>query len=109
MSPEVRAEITRLAHSAKAAHRLVVRAGIVLRAAEGKTDAEVGALMHVSTRTAGEWRRRFTANPCAKALKDSKRSGRPPRVALATRLEVVKLACERPDGDKAPGTSSQSR
>jgi hypothetical protein len=57
MSPEVRAEITRLSHSAKAAHRLVVRAGIVLHAAENKGDAEVAALMHVTARTVGEWRR----------------------------------------------------
>jgi transposase len=102
MSPEVQAEITHLAHSAKAAHRLVVRAGIVLHAAEGKADAEVAALMNVTARTVGEWRRRFAADPRVDALKDAPRSGRPPRVALAARLEVVKLACERPDGDKTP-------
>ncbi len=102
ISAEVKADITRLANSTKAAHRLVVRAGIVLHAVAGKTDAEVAALMRVSARTVGEWRRRFAADPREEALHDAKRSGRPPRVALATRLEVIKLACERPDGDKAP-------
>jgi transposase len=102
MSAEVRAEITRLASSAKEAHRLVVRAGIVLHASEGKADAEVAGLMRVSARTVGEWRRRFSADSRVDALKDAKRSGRPPQVALATRLEVVKLACNRPDGDKTP-------
>ncbi len=102
MSPEVRDEITRLAHSAKKAHRLVVRARIVLFAAEGRTDAEVAAITDVAVRTVGTWRRRFTASPRAKVLDDARRSGRPPRVSLATRLEVIKLACDRPDGDKTP-------
>jgi transposase len=102
MSPAVRDEIARLAHSTKTAHRLVVRAGIVLHAADGETNEEVAARMHVTARTVSEWRRRFAADPRVAALKDAKRSGRPSRVALATRLEVIKLACERPDGDKAP-------
>lgn len=40
-----------------------------------------------------KWRKRFAANPRAEALADRPRSGRPPNVSVATRCELIKLAC----------------
>ena len=43
-----------------------------------------------------KWRGRFARDPTTRALRDEKRSGRPPRVRHETRLELLKLACTPP-------------
>jgi transposase len=49
-----------------------------------------------SDRVVRKWRARWEASPCIESLVDAPRSGRPPRVSLQTRCEIVSLACERP-------------
>lgn len=36
------------------------------------------------------------------SLEDSARSGRPARISVATRCQLVQLACARPDNEEAP-------
>ncbi len=48
--------------------------------------------------TAGvhKWRARWVACPSVESLEDADRSGRPPSISVATKCELVKLACDRP-------------
>ena len=98
----LRRQLELLAHSLIRPHREVVRAQIVLLCADGLSNATIAQQVGCCERTIGKWRKRFAESPGVDALKDQPRSGRPARISVATRCEVVKLACQRPQGSKAP-------
>ena len=75
---------------------------MILLAADGLGNRAIADMMGIDERTVCKWRRRFAEAPDAETLHDAPRSGRPPRVAVTTRLHLIKLACQRPDGDKTP-------
>lgn len=79
----------------RAAVALVHRVKMVLFLSAGHGPTEVGKMLLVSDRVVRKWRARWEQSPRLEALDDAPRSGRPPRIDLATRCEVVKLACER--------------
>jgi len=74
----------------------VERARIVLRAAVGEASREIARALGVDIKTVRLWRRRFARRPALASLDDGERSGRPPRVPVDIRCEVVKIACDRP-------------
>lgn len=47
-------------------------------------------------KTARKWRTRFDEEPSPDALRDGRRSGRPPHVRPHQRAHLIKLACDRP-------------
>jgi transposase len=102
LSDKQRHELTVLAHSSRAPFRIVIRARIALLAADGHSNKDTAKRLCVTERTVCKWRKRIAENPDVETLKDTKRSGRPPQVALTTRLHLIKLACRRPEGNKAP-------
>lgn len=55
-----------------------------------------------SERNVRKWKSRFGRNPCLETLDDARRSGRPAHVPLGARLDLVRIACERPDGEDRP-------
>lgn len=59
-------------------HHEVLRAKMILAAAEGETNAEIGRRLEVSDRAVGRWRRRFAAHRL-EGLDDLARPGRPRR------------------------------
>lgn len=59
-------------------HREVLRAKLVLYAAEGLSNVEIGARLGMSPELVGRWRRRFCEERL-EGLSDSKRAGRPRR------------------------------
>ena len=59
-------------------HREVLRAKLVLAAAEGHSNAEIGERLGMSTKAVGRWRRRFHERRL-EGLSDEARSGRPRR------------------------------
>lgn len=59
-------------------HREVLRAKLVLLAAQGCSNAEIGERLGMSTKAVGRWRRRF-AERRLEGLADQARSGRPRR------------------------------
>lgn len=89
-----------LSSSQVASHRLVVRAQAMEMAVSGLANTIIGARLGISKRTVCKWRKRFARSPKIEALQDSARSGRPSRIKLETRLELIKLACRRPDKKK---------
>ncbi|MGI8675229.1 MAG: helix-turn-helix domain-containing protein, partial [Thermoleophilaceae bacterium] len=75
---EVRGELERRAASLTLPYRVVVRAKLVLLAAEGQTNREIAARVDMSADRVGDWRRRF-GEAGLEGLEDRARSGRPRR------------------------------
>lgn len=70
---------------------------MILLAAKGLCSTEIARRLGYSVKTVRMWRARFKQRGRLGTLKDSSRPGRPPSVPLGVRLEVVQLACDRPD------------
>lgn len=102
MSPPGLRQLEPLSRSLNSPYREVVRARIVLLCARGLSNATIAQHVGCSERTVRKWRGRFAETPGIDTLKDQPRSGRPAVVPVSTRCEVVKLACQRPEGSKAP-------
>jgi transposase len=81
---------------------LVLRGRAILMLGAGHGPASVARYVGLSERNVRKWRSRWEACPRFEALEDLPRSGRPPRIAIATRCEVVKLACSRPSDKRTP-------
>lgn len=97
-----RYRLSKLVARRSAAIAIVLRARMILMLGAGHGPTRVARALGVSDRVVRTWRARWEASPRLEALDDLPRSGRPPRIALSTRCEVVKLACERPDDKRAP-------
>jgi len=77
--------------------RVVLRARIVLAAAEGKTNQAIAAELGTSKPTVGRWRTRFVKLRTEGIAKDASRPGRTPAVAAETiALIVQKTTQEKP-------------
>ena len=76
LSDEGRAELEAMTRSRSLPNFLARRVRVVLLAAEGKTNMEIGAAVGLSRATVGMWRRRFAAQGIA-GLYDEQRSGGP--------------------------------
>jgi transposase/DNA-binding CsgD family transcriptional regulator len=92
-----RRELERLAGARRTEAGLVQRARIVLMAAQGASNTRIGRALGCTESTVRKWRERFRARPKVASLRDAGRSGRPPTVPIFVRLELIKLACERPE------------
>ena len=82
-----------------APQREVQRAQIILLAAEGLTNTEIGKRVRLSRQIVAMWRGRFFANRLA-GLKDKPRRGRSRTYTEEDRLRVIKTVCnEKPEGE----------
>jgi len=95
LSADEHHELTSRARGARAAHRSVIRAGIILAAAEGGSNARIAADLGLHVDTVRKWRRRFGQSRLA-GLADLPRSGRPRIFSAIQVAEVKALACELP-------------
>jgi transposase len=100
---ETRGVLQRIASSAKAQVRQVLRARIVLAAADGAGNAAIARRLAVSVNTVRKWRGRF-AERGLEGLKDAARSGRPRRYDDLVRVAVVAAATGIPIGPAATWT-----
>ena len=99
--------LTRRANAVSGPHRDVVRARIVLAAADDQTNAQIARDLRICEDTVRRWRRRFCAqHPDQRldGLKDRPRSGRPPVFTPVEVAEVKALACSRPADHGLPLT-----
>ena len=79
--------------------RLAERAAIVLHAADGMENQQIGALMNISRQKAGRWRDRYAELGLAGIEKDAPRPGRKRRIDDKQRGAVVrKTLREKPEG-----------
>jgi len=101
LSDDERIELTRRVRAARQPYRDVIRARIVLAAADGGTNAGIAADLGLHTDTVRKWRRRFHRKRLA-GLADLPRPGRR-RVFAAVQIAQVKaLACELPADSQVP-------
>ena len=98
-----RQTLERLARCGRAEHRQVLRARIVLAAADGEPGAAIARRLGVHEDTVRKWRKRFCWQGLA-GLADRPRSGRPRVFPAAVVAEVKALACELPSQAGAPLT-----
>ena len=82
-------------------HRDVLRARIVLAAADGASNAAIGRALGVCDDTVRKWRRRFCQHGLD-GLRDRPRTGRPRRFSSTVVAEVKALACELPAKSDVP-------
>jgi transposase len=84
-----------------APHGLVLRVRAVRLLGCGVGPAAVARRLDVSVRFVHKWRSRWTESPHLESLLERDRSGRPPKISIETRCEVVKIACNRPETTRA--------
>jgi len=94
-------ELTVRANAARTPHRDLIRARIILAAAEGRSNTVIAAQLGLHVDTVRKWRRRFSQDRLS-GLKDLPRSGRPRRFTAAQVAEVKALACELPADSDTP-------
>jgi transposase len=98
-----RRALERLAASAKAQVREVLRARIVLAAADGLANAEIARELEIAVNTVRKWRRRFVE--CGPdGLKDAGRPGRPRVYDDKVRVAIVAAATSAPPHPAATWT-----
>lgn len=98
----LRAELVRVSRSTTESYARVIRACTLLLAADGVATTEIARRTGQCDRAVRKWKERFTATPSIETLDDAPRSGRPQQISMPIRLSVVRIACERPDGEKKP-------
>ncbi|WNI16142.1 IS630 family transposase [Actinacidiphila sp. ITFR-21] len=95
--------LERLTVSAKAQVRQVLRARIVLAAADGLANAEIACELGIAVNTVRKWRGRF-AHQGTDGLKDARRSGRPRIYDDRVRVAIVAAATSAPPHPAATWT-----
>ena len=103
-------ELTRLVAARSTAQQVVLRARIVLLAAEGHTNLAVGRLVGVSREAVRLWRDRWVRLrdvPLADLrvedrLADAPRPGAPARIAAEQVCAIIALACEASEQSGRP-------
>jgi transposase len=101
LSPEDRDVLEERACSRTAPHAEVVRARIVLAAADGEQNVDIAGRVGVCVDVASKWRKRFCEEGLA-GLRDRPRSGRPRHFGAAVVAGIKALACEPPERRDVP-------
>jgi transposase len=101
LSASVAAELHARVRAHTATQRDVLRARIILACVGARSAQAVAHDLAINAKTVALWRTRFLQRGLH-GLIDRPRTGRPPRVAGATGLEIIAVACEpvpkKPDG-----------
>jgi transposase len=101
LSVVARMALGEMAVSRTAPHSQVVRARIVLLAAEGRANVDIAGQVGVCVDVVSKWRKRFCEEGLT-GLKDRARSGRPRRFAAEVVAGIKAMACEPPKARDAP-------
>ena len=94
-----RPRVETLAAQTHAAFEVVRRARAILALAKGTAPCEVAKGLGWAVRTVHKWRARWEAAPAVDTLQDGDRPGRPAEISMATRCDVVQLACDKPSAE----------
>jgi len=99
LTEEQRIELEKLSRGRSVSVRLAERATIVLHAAAGMQNDQIGEALGISRQRAGRWRARYAERGLAGIEKDAPRPGRFPKVSAAVRAAIAKKTLqERPAG-----------
>jgi len=83
---------------------IIRRAHILLKAAEGKTDAEISEMLYVSEQTIRRTRLRFATEGLQVALEDKPHPKRAPKLDEQQEAHLVAVACSTPPEGRARWT-----
>ena len=105
LSDAERAALEHLVRRPSTPQQLVLRARIVLAAADGQNHAEIARSLAVTVATARLWRTRWLACaaasledlPVVERLSDAPRSGKPLRISAEQVCQIIELACAAPE------------
>ena len=108
-----RAEVERVARAHTTGQALAQRARIVLAAADGLNNTQIGVALGITAKMARHWRGRWLAQQMvpldevevAARLRDAPRPGAPPTFTAEQRCQLVALACEEVPRDSGRPTS----
>jgi DNA-binding CsgD family transcriptional regulator len=95
--------LTQWARSRSLSARQVERAKVVLLAADGKTDLEIAASLHITNKKAARWRKRFLKVGVPGLEKDASRPGRKPPIATTVKLELIHKTTQASPANATPG------
>ena len=105
LTDEEQTKLERLARAQSAPVRLVRRAGIIQRAAQGQTVPAIARHVSVSEKAVRQWLKRFAAEGM-EGLEDAPRSGRPPTYRPDETNRVIakarRLPPKPPEGEVPP-------
>lgn len=90
LSDDEQAKLRKWSHGRSTPTRLVLRAKIVLLAAEGIENKEIARTLSTRPATVGLWRRRFAEKRIAGIEKDAPRSGRKPSIKRSVIAEILR-------------------
>ncbi len=110
LSSNERSQLERWARGRSTPQRLVLRARIVLRAADGRPSDQIAEELGTRPNTVSLWRRRFALLRLPGLEKDAPRSGRQPRLAPAVgRGSRAKPRLTKPRGQTHWSTRAMAR
>ena len=95
LSAEERVTLTKWSRGKTTPARLVMRAKIVLLAAEGCLSKDISTELGVPQKTISKWRNRFAVQRLAGIEQDAPRGGRVPSVRQAKEAEVIALTTQQ--------------
>jgi len=95
LSDEERGALEQIVRASRSEQRMVIRARVVLLAAEGKPNRQIAREVGLSERKVGLWRNRF-AERRIEGLCDLPRPGKPRVYDHDKQVEVFKTACSPP-------------
>ena len=99
LSEAERRKLEQLKCGRRVSVRLAERAAIVLHAADGLENQQIGERMGITRQKAGRWRQRYAERGLAGIEKDAPRPGRRRRIDNKQRVAVVrKTLQETPEG-----------
>ena len=101
LSDADRAELGKRARSYTLAHAEVVRAKIVLLAADGLENTVISGRLDLHVGAVSKWRKRFAQEGLG-GLADRKRAGRPRVFPAPVVAQVKAMACEPPEARQVP-------
>ena len=107
LTDEERTALTQFVSRGQKSAREITRARTLLLTHEGKTDAEIMALLGISRPTIGSTRRRHAENaavPILLRLQDAPRDGRPIKVDSRVEANISLIACSQPPEGSARWT-----
>jgi transposase len=96
LSIETRNSLDKFVHSSSTAQSLAQRSRIVLAAADGASNQQIGAALKIPEVTVGKWRHLFALHGI-EGLRDAPRSGRPPKHDSSVLHKVQTRVCQQPE------------
>jgi transposase len=94
LTDEERVALTQWSRGRSTQARRVLRAKIVLAAAEGRENKDIAAELGCTRRTVGTWRNRFAESRLAGIEQDAPRGGRTATVRAAFEPEIIRLTTQ---------------